>query len=93
MPDSIELFDCRAYQIECAPRLLGAMFVINRELLGGLDRGFERSLRFFEEHRRFVSWRERPAQLVPERNRTRVVKFPLGKLSQFPLGESLDGAG
>ena len=45
----LQFSDRRAHQIERAPRLLHAVFVVNRELLGGLDSGFERFLRVFRE--------------------------------------------
>ena len=45
----LQFSDRGAYQIQRARRLLHAVFVVNRELLGGLDGGFERFLRVFRE--------------------------------------------
>ena len=61
-------------QIECALRLFRAVFVINRELLGGLDGGFERSLRVFREQGRFsCGWPGRaPARSASQSEMARV---------------------
>ena len=68
------------------------MFVVNRELLGGLDSGFKRSLRVFRKQGRLLALGRagRLAQRIPERNSARVVEFPFRKLSQFALGEPLN---
>ncbi len=83
----LQFSDCRAYQFECAPRLLHAVFVVNRELLGGLDCGFERILRVFREQGRFISLARagRLVQHFPQRNGARVIELPFCELSQFLL--------
>src|SRR5665213_4094895 len=45
----LQFADCPANQFQCALRLLGAMFVINGQLLCGLDGGFKRILRILRE--------------------------------------------
>ena len=69
------------------------MFVVDRQLFGRLDRGFQRPACLLREQHVLLPFARmrRLAQRVPQRDGARVVEFALRHLRQFALREPLDG--